>query len=465
MTATTLAADTSTAAAPASVVIKCIGLTKIFRDFWWRNRVRAVDGIDLNVRRGEVFGLLGPNGSGKSTTIKLILGLLQPTAGRIAVFGKRADDVATKKRIGFLPEESYLYPFLNARETLDYYGRLFHQSRHQRLKRIDMLLEMVGLEAVQRRPIREYSKGMQRRIGLAQALINDPQLLMLDEPTNGMDPIGTRQIKNLILELARHGKTILLCSHLLADVEDVCDRVAIMYGGKIVEHGGLDQLLTQTHTTTIQSPRLDEKTIQQIENVLARQGKHIEKVTQPRQSLEHKFLDLVKREQARGAATSGAVSGGGIARFLTDRDGKAAARTGVGVFGDTEVGVRGAHLPESTDAAEVINRLVGEASAEPEPAPLPDRPPLPAEPPPAEEQPAQPDAKLIDGLVESSPSPAAATAGPSPADEPKSEPQTTASAASGSQSPPDEEEPDQDLIDSLIDQGRDDSSRRDRSSE
>ena len=334
----------------SDIVIKCIGLTKLFRDFWMRNRVRAVDTLDLDVRRGEVFGLLGPNGSGKSTTIKMLLGLLQPTAGRAMVFGKRPDDVATKKLIGYLPEESYLYQFLNARETLDYYGSLFYQNSAQRRQRTDMLLEMVGLSAVQRRPLREYSKGMLRRIGLAQGLINDPQLLMLDEPTTGLDPIGTKQIKSLILELARRGKTVLLCSHLLADVEDVCDRVAIMYGGKLIEQGTLDELLTQTQTTNIQLPRLDEQTIQRIEELLAKQGKHIEKVTHPRQILEDKFLDLVKREQAKGTLTSGAVSGGRIAQFLTDST--------------ADVSVRGAHFSESVDAADVISRLVGEPTHE-----------------------------------------------------------------------------------------------------
>ena len=199
----------------SQIVVKCAGLTKLFHDFWMRPRVRAVDEISFDIRRGEVFGLLGPNGSGKSTTIKMLLGLLHPTSGQIAVFGRHPRDVAIKNNIGYLPEESYLYPFLTARETLDYYGRLFHQDSMQRRKRIDMLLEMVGLERVARRPVGEYSKGMARRIGLAQALINDPQLLILDEPTSGMDPIGSADVKTLIQTLARRGKTILLCSHLL----------------------------------------------------------------------------------------------------------------------------------------------------------------------------------------------------------------------------------------------------------
>ncbi len=300
----------------AEAVIQCAGLTKTFRDFWMRNRVRAVDALDLAVHRGEVYGLLGPNGSGKSTTIKMILGLLHPTAGRVSVFGKRPEDVNTKRLIGYLPEESYLYRFLTARETLDFYGRLFRQDRRQRQKRIDMLLEMVGLEAVQRRPVGEYSKGMQRRIGLAQALINDPQLLILDEPTAGLDPIGTRQFKDLILELRRRGKTILLCSHLLADVEDVCDRLSIMFGGRIRIEGTVDELLTRNDMTSIETGQLDEEVIAEIELVLERHGLHVQRVDQPRQKLESLFLEIVHRAQAEGAATSGAVAGGKIASFL-----------------------------------------------------------------------------------------------------------------------------------------------------
>jgi ABC-2 type transport system ATP-binding protein len=300
------------------VDIKCAGLTKVFKDFWMRPRVTAVDHINLEVQRGEVFGLLGPNGSGKSTTIKMILGLLHPTAGRIAVFGKRPEDVANKRMIGYLPEESYLYPFLNARETLDYYGRLFYQSGAQRRKRVDMLLEMVGLTAVQRRPVREYSKGMQRRIGLAQALINDPQLLILDEPTTGLDPIGTRQIKDLIISLSQRGKTIVLSSHLLGDVEDVCDRVAIMFGGKIREEGACRDLLVQQDTTTIETSVLDDQTITEIEQVLARRGKSIARVDHPRQRLEALFLDIVAKAESEGLATSGARGDGHIAGFLVD---------------------------------------------------------------------------------------------------------------------------------------------------
>ena len=306
------------------LVIKCANLSKVFKDFWMRNRVRAVDSINLDVRRGEVFGLLGPNGSGKSTTIKMILGLLNPSAGRIFVFGKRPEDVRTKEQIGYLPEESYLYRFLNPRETLEFYGRLFYQDRHQRKRRIDMLLDMVGLEGAQRRPVGEFSKGMQRRIGLAQALINDPQLLILDEPTSGLDPIGSKQVKDIIVQLAERGKTILLCSHLLSDVEDVCDRVAIMFGGKVRAYGTCDELLVQGGQTILQTPDLSPEVIQQVEMLLARHGSHIQRVDKPRQKLEDLFLDIVHKAQNEGAATSGARAGGKIAQFLVEGEGQQA---------------------------------------------------------------------------------------------------------------------------------------------
>jgi len=318
--------DTSAEPGSQDLVVKCVGLAKVFRDFWMRNRVKAVDCIDLDIHRGEVFGLLGPNGSGKSTTIKLMLGLLHPTAGRIAVFGRHPRDVKNKQRIGYLPEESYLYPFLNARETLEYYARLFHQKRTIRKGRIDTLLEMVGLQHVARRPIGEYSKGMQRKIGLAQALINDPDLLILDEPTSGMDPIATADTKRVIKSLAERGKTILLCSHLLADVEDVTDRVAIMYGGKIRRHGMIDDLLEQHDRTTISSPALDEQTEQQLLSVLESHGFADASISRPRQKLETLFLDIVAEAQAQGIVTSGARSGGKIARFLaTGEDGQGQA--------------------------------------------------------------------------------------------------------------------------------------------
>ena len=230
-------------------VIQIRHLTKIYRDFWGRKKVRALNSLSLDVSRGEVFGLLGPNGSGKTTTMKLLLGLLFPTEGEITILGRPAADVQKNERIGYLPEESYLYRFLNAEETLDFYGRLFNMSAATRRQRADALIKMVGLDGARRRQLKEYSKGMTRRIGLAQALINDPDLVLLDEPTSGLDPIGTREMKDLILRLKAQGKTVVMCSHQLADVQDVCDRIAILYAGELKLLGKVDDLL-QEHDET-----------------------------------------------------------------------------------------------------------------------------------------------------------------------------------------------------------------------
>lgn len=307
-------------AAPKSTsVVACQGLTKVFKDFWMRSRVRAVDNLTFDIQAHEVFGLLGPNGSGKSTTIKMILGLLQKTSGRVVVFGKAPTDVQTKRRIGYLPEESYLYPFLNARETLDYYGKLFGLERRLRMRRIDELLEMVGLTAAQFRPVNEYSKGMQRRIGLAQALINDPDFLILDEPTSGLDPIGTRQVKDLILELGRRGKTVLLSSHLLADVEDVVDRMVILYGGKIRQEGTCESLLEEENKTSIETDALDDATIAEIDSLIRSRSngdRSILRVSRPRQKLEELFLDIVEQAHAERLETYGVTQGGQTASFL-----------------------------------------------------------------------------------------------------------------------------------------------------
>jgi ABC-2 type transport system ATP-binding protein len=387
---------------PAQPVIETRGLTKVFKDFWMRPRVRAVDDLNLEVRPHEVFGLLGPNGSGKSTTIKIILGLLFPTAGRVSVFGKLPTDVATKTRIGYLPEESYLYRFLNARETLDYYGRLFHIDRAKRIKRIDMLLEMVGLDAVQRRPVGEFSKGMQRRIGLAQALINDPDLLILDEPTTGLDPIGTRQIKDLILQLKQRGKTVLLSSHLLADVEDVCDRVTILYGGKIRAQGTCDELLRVGDATVIETDALKDSTITKIDQLIqAEEGKAIRRCEAPRQKLEQLFLDIVHRAQAEGAATSGARAGGAVAEFLA----------------------RDAHIPESIEGRDLINQLISDDEHKREE-------PQPVKPPTAREG-------SLDSVIDELVKPAEPT---SPFDEPDKDPYAQ----------PKRDEPDRSVIDDLL---------------
>jgi ABC-2 type transport system ATP-binding protein len=298
-------------------VVVVRGLTKVFKDFWGRPKARAVDAVDFEVRRGEVFGLLGPNGSGKSTTVKMLLGLLYPTRGHIEVFGKSPRHVATKARIGYLPEESYLYRYLNSHETLDFFGNLFHLPPQKREERAAQLLEMVGLTQTRTRAVGEFSKGMQRRIGLAQALINDPDLVILDEPTAGLDPIGCREVKDLILTLARRGKTVLLSSHLLADVEDVCDRVVIYYGGRVQALGTLQELLATPDAVRITVPRLARETMQKLLAVIRQDvAEERVRIDTPTQNLENYFLEVVARAKQSAAETSGAVSGGRVAAYL-----------------------------------------------------------------------------------------------------------------------------------------------------
>jgi ABC-2 type transport system ATP-binding protein len=296
--------------------IETFALTKIFSDWWGRAKVYAVDDLNLRVHRNEVFGFLGPNGSGKTTTLKMLLGLLHPTKGRALVLGGDGADPKISAKVGFLPEESYLYKYLNARETLDFYGRLFGMSPKLRKMRIEALLDMVGLKAVANRAVGTFSKGMARRIGLAQALINDPDLLILDEPTTGLDPIGTRQIKDLIIKLAERGKTILLCSHLLADVEDVCDRIAILYGGKIQSQGRVRDLLQQTNKRQITTDAISDATVAKIKRLVEDEDAECV-VTSPMDRLETFFIRTVIAAQQQAKPTSGAVSTTKIGDFLT----------------------------------------------------------------------------------------------------------------------------------------------------
>src|ERR1700742_3899619 len=253
----------------SSEAIETQNLTKVYRDFWGRDKVRALDNLTLSVHRGEVFGLLGPNGSGKSTTIKLLLGLIFPTRGSARMLGEPAGSTTINEKIGFLPEESYLYRFLNGEETLKFYGRLFKIPRKELNRRVPELLDIVGLDAkARKRKLREYSKGMARRIGLAQALINNPDLILLDEPTTGLDPIGTREMKDLILSLKNQGKTVILCSHLLADVQDVCDRITILFRGKMQTLGEVKDLLQVKDITQVQAKGLTVEQIEQFKQFL-----------------------------------------------------------------------------------------------------------------------------------------------------------------------------------------------------
>ena len=283
----------------SETVIEIRNLSKVYRDFWGRPKVRALNALSLDIKKGEVFGLLGPNGSGKTTTLKLLLGLLFPTEGEVKVLGKSAADVSKNERIGYLPEESYLYRFLNAYETLDFYGRLFNMTAAQRKERSEKLLDLVKLAPQsRRRQLKEYSKGMQRRIGVAQALINDPDLVMLDEPTSGLDPLGNRDMKDLILDLKAQGKTVLMCSHLLADVQDVCDRIAILYGGELKVMGRVDELLTAQDKTQIRSSKLSDAALKEVQEVLKRHDADFT-VDQPTASLEDLFLKTVQESRER----------------------------------------------------------------------------------------------------------------------------------------------------------------------
>ena len=298
----TAPAQTPPGETDSGVVIETRNLSKIYRDFWGRKKVNALKSLDIEVRKGEIFGLLGPNGSGKSTTIKLVLGLLFPSSGRVLVFDKDASETSKNERIGYLPEESYLYKFLTAEETLDFYGRLFNMSGAHRKRRVEELIQLVGLSGAKHRQLREYSKGMTRRVGLAQALINDPDLILLDEPTTGLDPIGTREMKDLIIALRDQGKTVVLCSHQLADVQDVCDRVAILHQGELKELGRVSDLLKVQNVTEVHAEGLTEDAKTEIAEVIKRHGGTVKSIDNPTATMEDLFLNIVRESDARPGA-------------------------------------------------------------------------------------------------------------------------------------------------------------------
>ena len=285
----------------ADLIVETRSLTKVYRDFWGRKKKTALNALDLTIHKGEIFGLLGPNGSGKTTTIKLLLGLLFPTSGEGFVFGEPAAKVEKNERIGYLPEESYLYRFLNAEETLDFYGRLFNIPGEVRRQRAAELIDTVGLSNDKKRILREYSKGMRQRIGLAQALINEPDLIILDEPTSGLDPLGTRWMKDLILDLKKKGKTILMCSHRLDDVQDVCDRIAILYGGDLQELGAVDKLVEDQKRLMVRATgvQLTDALRHDLTAVIEKHGGKLEDFGHPTTTLEDLFLRIVEESKAR----------------------------------------------------------------------------------------------------------------------------------------------------------------------
>ncbi len=300
--------------------IEIRGLEKTYLDFWRRPTVHALRRLDLAVSRGEVFGLLGPNGSGKSTTIKLLLGLIAPTAGSVEVFGRPPSDTSVKNRIGYLPEVSNLHRFLTPAETISYYAGLFGLDSRTARRRTAELLKMVGLEKAANREIGQFSKGMARRVGIAQALVNNPDLIILDEPTSGLDPIASRAVKDWIRALASAGKTIFMTSHLLADVENVCDRVAIICDGTLRAEGRLDRLLTRIDATRFTVRDLPPDLVASVrQSIAATAGVSAWEVVvdRPKVNLESFFLDVVAESDANSGG--GAVRTGDLAPFLAER--------------------------------------------------------------------------------------------------------------------------------------------------
>lgn len=278
-------------------IVAAVNVSKTFRDFWRRPKKVAVDGVSLSIMPGEVFGLLGPNGSGKSTTIKMLLGLLNPTAGHVKLFGLDPASPAAKARIGYLPELTHFHPYLTLRETLHYYAGLFNLPANVRNERTAQLLEEMGIAAAADRPVGEFSKGMSQRVGLAQALLNDPDLVILDEPTSGLDPLGRHDVKKMIRRLAARGKTVLLSSHLLAEVEDVCDRVAILSEGRICSEGRLSELLEKRNQTQLTLDSVPEATLARIRQELESEGVAFT-VDRPSMTLEDYFLASVGKEDS-----------------------------------------------------------------------------------------------------------------------------------------------------------------------
>jgi ABC-2 type transport system ATP-binding protein len=237
----------------AMVAIGIERLTKQFKPGWpGRPSITALEGLSLTVARGEIFGFLGPNGAGKTTTLKILMGLMRPDGGTVTLLGAPAGDVQVRKHIGFLPESPYFYDYLTAREFLTFYGELAGLTGSELKQRVGDLLESVGLLDAEHRQLRKFSKGMLQRVGLAQAIIHDPELIVLDEPMSGLDPLGRKQVRDLILQLREQGKTVFFSSHIIPDVEMICDRVGVVMKGRLIAMGRVDELVGQAHTQTVE---------------------------------------------------------------------------------------------------------------------------------------------------------------------------------------------------------------------
>jgi ABC-2 type transport system ATP-binding protein len=283
--------------ADAIPAVEIVGLVKDFRTSFRRGMLRAVDGVSIRIQPGEVYGLIGPNGSGKSTTMKALLGLVAPTAGRCAIFGKDSLQVDSRQEVGFLPENPYFYKHLSGVETLRFYGRLCGLRGRLLEDRVTELLALVDLTGARDRRIGGYSKGMLQRIGLAQALVQEPRLVILDEPTAGVDPVGSRQIRDLIFKLREQGITVFLCSHLLEQVQEVCDHVGIIFQGRMVKEGRLDDLIAIEDQTEIILRDASPELVAQITAlVAANPAAELVRTGKPRTTLERLFLRETVRD-------------------------------------------------------------------------------------------------------------------------------------------------------------------------
>ena len=267
-------------------------ITKIFPVPLRRRRIMAVRNLTLTVQPGEVYGLLGPNGCGKSTTLKMLLGLVKPNHGRALICGKDSREYRSRRDVGFLPENPYFYKFLTATETLVFYGRICGMRGSALKKRAEELIDLVGLSDARDRRVAGFSKGMLQRIGLAQALIQDPSLVILDEPTAGVDPAGSHQIRDIILDLKKRGKTVLLTSHLLEQVQEICDRVGIMARGEMIREGSLDELVRVEGQTQFIVENATPELREQMEQLINKSGAKLVTARQPQRSLESVFLEL-----------------------------------------------------------------------------------------------------------------------------------------------------------------------------
>ncbi|MBH0204588.1 MAG: ABC transporter ATP-binding protein [Nitrospira sp.] len=284
-------------------VVKIKNLRKVFRVGFWGRRVTAVDGLSLDVCRGEVFGFLGPNGAGKTTTIKMLMGLIYPTSGTASIFGYAIGATQARAKLGFLPESPYFYDYLTGREFLRFYGHLFNLRGTTLEKRIDALLETVGMTHARDLQLRKFSKGMLQRVGIAQALINDPELVVLDEPMSGLDPIGRKEVRDLILRLKESGKTVMFSSHILHDAEMLCDRVAMIMRGKLVACGPVSELIAQgtTHEVEMVIDRLLPEALERIRPLAGKvvlQGERVMVVLASQQAVDQ-ALDVIHATKAK----------------------------------------------------------------------------------------------------------------------------------------------------------------------